>query len=90
MRLAYCILLASRVFHSTSIMAAVEGFRIGGEDGPWRKKPKIFELPISSAKRSSIEGLLHVFKKKGEFDSLRKKVYAQFESGVRTMRAFAR
>ncbi|PNS19257.1 Set1 complex component shg1 [Sphaceloma murrayae] len=62
-------------------MAAVEGVRIGGDDGPLRKKPKISELPISSAKRSSVEGLLHVFKKKGEFDSLRKKVYAQFEAG---------
>ncbi|KAG8631747.1 hypothetical protein KVT40_000887 [Elsinoe batatas] len=62
-------------------MAAVEGVRIGGDDGPVRKKPRISELPISSAKRSSVEGLLHIFKKKGEFDSLRKKIYAQFESG---------
>ncbi|KAF4551280.1 Hypothetical protein D9617_14g077370 [Elsinoe fawcettii] len=65
----------------TSVMAAVDGIRIGGDDGPVRKRIKISELPISSAKRSSVEGLLHVFKKKGEFDSIRKKVYSQFESG---------
>lgn len=66
-------------------MAAVEGVRIGGEDGPIRRKPQVSELPISSAKRSTVDGLLHVFKKKGEFDSLRKKVYAQFEEGVSTL-----
>ena len=34
---------------------------------PPRKKPKISELPLSSAQRSSIDGMLHTFKKKGEF-----------------------
>ena len=63
-------------------MAAVDGFMAGGEDGPVRKKPKISELPLSSIKRASIDGLLHVFKKKGEFDALRKKTYKQFEDGV--------
>lgn len=64
-------------------MAAVEGVRIGGDDGPIRKKPRISELPTSSAKQSEVGGLVHVFKRKGEFDSLRKQVYAQFEAGVR-------
>ena len=63
-------------------MADVEAVRIGGDDGPLRKKPRISELPLSSAKRASIDGLLHVFKKKGEFDALRKKTYKQFEEGV--------
>lgn len=63
-------------------MAAVDGVRIGGEDGPVRKRIKVSELPVSSAKRSTIDGLLHVFKKKGEFDSLRKQIYSQFEQGV--------
>ncbi|PSK43056.1 Set1 complex component shg1 [Elsinoe australis] len=62
-------------------MAAVEGVRIGGDDGPIRKKPRISELPTSSAKQSEVGGLVHVFKRKGEFDSLRKQVYAQFEAG---------
>ena len=66
------------------IMAAVEGIRIGGENGPLRKKPKVSELPLSSIKRASIDSLLHVFKKKGEFDALRKKTYKQFEEGVRS------
>lgn len=64
------------------MMATVEGYRIGGDDGPFRKKPKLSELPLSSAKRSTIDGLLHGFKKRGEFDGLRKKIYAQFEQGV--------
>lgn len=66
-------------------MAEVESVRIGGDDGPIRKRPKVSELPLSSAKRTTIDGLLHVFKKKGEFDGLRKKVYAQFEAGVRNL-----
>lgn len=64
-------------------MAAVEGTRPMMDDGPVRKKPKISELPLSSAKRASIDGLLHIFKRKGEFDALRKKTYKQFEEGVR-------
>ncbi|GAB7345636.1 hypothetical protein MBLNU457_3929t1 [Dothideomycetes sp. NU457] len=60
-------------------MADVEAVRIGGDDGPLRKKPRISELPLSSVKRASIDALLHVFKKKGEFDALRKKTYKQFE-----------
>ncbi|KAK5005378.1 hypothetical protein LTR28_007785, partial [Elasticomyces elasticus] len=44
-----------------------------------RKKPKLSDLPIRGSKRSAIEGLLHTFKKKGEFDALRKKVYAQYD-----------
>ena len=64
-------------------MAAVDAVMSGTDDGPIRRKPKISELPLSSAKRASIDGLLHVFKKKGEFDALRKKTYAQFEQGVR-------
>lgn len=49
---------------------------------PPRKKPKVSELPLSSAKRASIDGLLHTFKKKGEFDALRKKTWAQFEEST--------
>lgn len=64
-------------------MAAVDIAMDGMDDlGHVRKKPKVSELPLSSAKRASIDGLLHTFKKKGEFDALRKKTYAQFEQGV--------
>ncbi|CAK3858160.1 C-type lectin [Lecanosticta acicola] len=53
---------------------------------PPRKKPKISELPLSSAQRSSIDGMLHTFKKKGEFDALRKKAFQQYnESAQRGM-----
>ncbi|GAB1742387.1 hypothetical protein NU219Hw_g7937t1 [Hortaea werneckii] len=53
---------------------------------PPRKKPKISELPLSSAQRNSIDGMLHTFKKKGEFDALRKKAFQQYnESAQRGM-----
>ncbi|KAK4692162.1 hypothetical protein P7C71_g4989, partial [Lecanoromycetidae sp. Uapishka_2] len=46
---------------------------------PPRKRFKTTELPLNSAQRSSIDGLLHTFKKKGEYDALRKQVWSQFE-----------
>lgn len=49
---------------------------------PPRKKLRIADLPIDGNKRSVIDNLLLTFKKKGEFDVLRKSIYAQFESGV--------
>ena len=48
-----------------------------------RKKIKLSDLPITPAQRSVIDGLVHTFKKKGEFDTLRKSVYAEFAQGVR-------
>ncbi|RMY96933.1 hypothetical protein D0862_08325 [Hortaea werneckii] len=60
---------------------ATESFQL-----PPRKKPKISELPLSSAQRNSIDGMLHTFKKKGEFDALRKKAFQQYnESAQRGM-----
>lgn len=47
-----------------------------------RKRFKISELPINSAQRSTIEGLLHTIKKKGEYDALRKKVWSQYVESV--------
>ncbi|KAM0722362.1 hypothetical protein Q7P37_001803 [Cladosporium fusiforme] len=53
---------------------------------PPRKKPKVSELPLSSAQRASIDGMLHTFKKKGDFDALRKKAFQQYnESAQRGM-----
>ncbi|KAK5118950.1 hypothetical protein LTR62_000161 [Meristemomyces frigidus] len=53
---------------------------------PARKKPKVSDLPLSSVQRASIDGMLHTFKKKGEFDGLRKKVFQQYnESAQRGM-----
>ncbi|OJD13107.1 hypothetical protein AJ78_06389, partial [Emergomyces pasteurianus Ep9510] len=43
-----------------------------------RKKFKTSDLPLSAAQRSSIDGLLYAFKKKGGFDSVRKKIWAEF------------
>ena len=49
---------------------------------PPRKKPKISELPLSSAQRAYIDGMLHTFKKKGEFDGLRKKAFQRYNESA--------
>ncbi|KAI9816766.1 MAG: hypothetical protein M1827_001411 [Pycnora praestabilis] len=48
------------------------------EHGTSRKRFKTSELPLSTQKRLAIDGLLHTFKKSGEFDQARKKVWAEF------------
>ena len=52
-------------------------------DLPPRKRFKTSELPINATQKSTIDGLLHTIKKKGEYDSLRKTVWSQFEESVR-------
>jgi hypothetical protein len=47
-----------------------------------RKKMKLLDLPISSTQRSTMEAMLTILKKKGDFDDIRKKVFKQFEEGV--------
>ncbi|KAK7192037.1 hypothetical protein PSPO01_01609 [Paraphaeosphaeria sporulosa] len=44
------------------------------------KKPKTSELPLEQSKRAAIDQLVHTFRKKGEFDSIRNAVRAQFEA----------
>ena len=53
-------------------------------DLPPRKRFKTSELPINATQKSTIDGLLHTIKKKGVYDSLRKKVWSQFEESVRS------
>lgn len=60
-----------------------EAFEMTSLESSGPKRLKTGELPLSQAKRSAIDGLVHQFKKKGEFDSLRKKTYAQFSEDVR-------
>lgn len=50
---------------------------------PARKKLKTTDLPLASATRAAIEGLAHTYKKKGGYDSLRKKVWDDLEASVR-------
>ena len=47
-----------------------------------RKKIKTSDLPLTSQQRSTIDNLAHLIKKKGIFDTLRKKAYSDFESTV--------
>ncbi|KAI4251811.1 MAG: hypothetical protein LQ352_004639 [Teloschistes flavicans] len=52
------------------------------EEPPPRKRFKTSELPLNATQRSAIDNLLHTFKKKGEYDVLRKKVWAQYLESV--------
>lgn len=64
-------------------MAAATDTTAGAQaDLPRRKPPRVSDLPLSSSKRASIDSLLHTFKKKGQFDELRKNTFAQFDHGV--------
>ncbi|OOQ82475.1 Arginine rich protein [Penicillium brasilianum] len=45
------------------------------------KKFKADDLPISAAQHAAIDKLLHSFKKKGGFDSIRKQIWAEFNDG---------
>jgi hypothetical protein len=47
-----------------------------------RKKLRPSELPLSQAKRSAIDNLVHTFRKKGQYDSIRKELLAQYEASV--------
>ncbi|PYH99312.1 hypothetical protein BO71DRAFT_369178, partial [Aspergillus ellipticus CBS 707.79] len=46
-----------------------------------RKKFKTDELPLSAAQHTAIENLLHSFKKRGGFDTIRKKIWSEFHDG---------
>lgn len=51
-------------------------------DEPPRKRFKANELPLNQHQRTAIDNLVHSFKKKGEFDALRKSNYASFEEST--------
>ncbi|KAF9885105.1 hypothetical protein FE257_000745 [Aspergillus nanangensis] len=46
-----------------------------------RKKFKTDELPLTAAQHGAIDDLLHAFKKKGAFDTIRKNLWADFHDG---------
>lgn len=47
-----------------------------------RKKFKAEDLPLSAAQHAAIDKILHSFRKKGGFDSVRKEIWAEFNDGV--------
>lgn len=47
-----------------------------------RKKLRPSELPLSQAKRSAIDSLVHMFRKKGAYDDIRRDLMKQYVSGV--------
>lgn len=65
-------------------MADVTRKRALDADGPVnaRKKLRPSELPLSQAKRSAIDSLVHTFRKKGQYDTIRKELMAQYVAGV--------
>lgn len=54
----------------------------GDAPGSLRKKLRPSELPLSQSKRSAIDNLVHTFRKKGQYDSIRKELLAQYEASV--------
>lgn len=46
------------------------------------KKFKAEDLPLTAAQHAAIDRLLHSFRKKGGFDNVRKKIWAEFNDGV--------
>lgn len=50
-----------------------------------RKKFKAEDLPLTATQNAAIDKLLHSFKKKGGFDSMRKQIWAEFNEGVRSV-----
>ena len=65
-------------------MAEVSRKRALDGDGAasMRKKLRPSELPLSQAKRSAIDSLVHMFRKKGAYDDIRKELLKQYTSGV--------
>jgi hypothetical protein len=56
------------------------------DDGHFVRAPvKLMDLPVASAQRSAIDALVLNFKRKGEFDKLRKSIYAEFTQSVRPL-----
>jgi len=49
---------------------------------PARPRLKASDLPLSSAVRNSIDGMVHTFKKQGNYDEIRKLVMQSFTDGV--------
>lgn len=56
---------------------------------PQAKRIKFSDLPLSSAQKSAIDGLVHTIKKKGIYDTLRKKVWSQFDESVSLSKSYS-
>ena len=54
----------------------------GGGGQPVRKKLKTSDLPIASATRGAIDALTLSFKKKGNYDALRKQAWEGLQRSV--------
>ena len=66
----------------TAAAAAAGPDKAASEAKLFAQKYKASELPLSSLTRTSIDGLMTNFKKKGGYDAIRKQVWDKFEAGV--------
>jgi hypothetical protein len=57
-----------------------------GAEAATGRKYKASDLPLPSATRAAIEFLAKEFKKKGDYDVIRKQVWESFETSVRQSR----
>ena len=84
----FCFTTPSTIVQRITVVAMASVDTIGSKhalDDPEilpRKRFKTSELPLNATQKSTIDGLLHTIKKKGEYDSLRKNVWSQFEESV--------
>jgi hypothetical protein len=76
--------LSTRCPYPLIDMAEISRKRALDGDGiqQMRKKLRPSELPLSQSKRSAIDNLVHTFRKKGHYDSIRKELLAQYEASV--------
>ena len=71
---------------SSSNMASVNiGSSRNVPEATLRRSFKPSELPVTSSQRVSLDTLVNTLKRKGEFDALRKRVWADFFEGVRLL-----
>ena len=81
------MIIRSSITFPTKRMAAVEvdvtKRALEDQEHVPRKRFKTSELPLNPSQRSTIDSLLHTIKKKGEYDTLRKQVWAQYVQSVR-------
>jgi hypothetical protein len=67
---------------ATAMAYTKDSTAVSGGAPPVRKKLKTSDLPLASATRGAIDALALAFKKKGNYDSLRKQAWEALEGSV--------
>lgn len=78
-----CVVIETSYASMATIMGySKETSNVRGDEPPVRKKLKTADLPLASATRAAIDSLALAFKKKGNYDSLRKQAWEALERSV--------